>query len=410
MEKLSSLNKLLKVAKKTDFYRYLINEIPSCDNSTEILETLGFYTTKSDYNLHLKQRFADNNLQWLAVSTGGTTDIPSIAFITEKEIKMAAESFENLYYTIFKKSFRKKKVLLTISSNITFQLISTLLKLNANVAYLPLEFAINNYALVLSIINLLGIEIWITLPILPFEIAKQIDHSEYQRMDSILLLADLTTNRIRNLIKEKFRCDIVAQVYGSAEHCLIAMSDDNGIFHPSDNSILEFLKLGKNIDYYELILTNLTNYSTPIIRYKTSDVVRRMHAFNDDLFYTFEIEGRLEECFISSDNIITPHHILSVVDRLLTSFSVISLVIEGNIDEIQVKVIVNTNSSNINFDSLHKRCTSLFKKIFGEYSNVLVDLVPTNSSKGKEVLKRFKPRYLWIKPKNINPNFPFFTT
>lgn len=221
-------------------------------------------------------------------------------------------------------------------------------------------------------------------------------------MDSILLLADLTTNRIRNLIKEKFRCDIVAQVYGSAEHCLIAMSDDNGIFHPSDNSILEFLKLGKNIDYYELILTNLTNYSTPIIRYKTSDVVRRMHAFNDDLFYTFEIEGRLEECFISSDNIITPHHILSVVDRLLTSFSVISLVIEGNIDEIQVKVIVNTNSSNINFDSLHKRCTSLFKKIFGEYSNVLVDLVPTNSSKGKEVLKRFKPRYLWIKPKNIN--------
>lgn len=108
------------------------------------------------------------------------------------------------------------------------------------------------------------------------------DHheGEYHKPKSIITSAELLTEEMREVIESVFKCKVFNR-YGCRETSVIASEcDEHSGMHVNAECIyLELLANGKPVEDGELgevVVTDLENYSMPLIRYEIKDVAKKL--------------------------------------------------------------------------------------------------------------------------------------
>ena len=130
------------------------------------------------------------------------------------------------------------------------------------------------------------------------------------------------------IIEKSFNCKVYNR-YGNAEFGVIAHStsqfDVLKIFQPMIYA--ESHSLGNGLD--ELVLTGLTNFSMPLIRYKTGDVGHVLNKNSDSLIHN--LNGRFHDVIQIGNNSYPSHFIKDVLENI------------GGVDEFQIVQKKETN-------------------------------------------------------------------
>lgn len=125
-----------------------------------------------------------------------------------------------------------------------------------------------------------------------------------------------------SLISAAFGCP-VADEYGSIEMGAIAHSLPCGVMHTMDDAVyVEVLKKNPSDECGELVVTNLDNWSYPIIRYNLNDLAKRVHNDHDcSLGLGFSVleglEGRMLDVIrLKSGRIIYNHYFQNLIKHV----------------------------------------------------------------------------------------------
>ncbi|NVO12314.1 MAG: phenylacetate--CoA ligase family protein [Bacteroidales bacterium] len=210
--------------------------------------------------------------------------------------------------------------------------------------------------------------------------------------------SELLTNEARNIIINAFNCQIT-NMYGASESMCIATSSLNcqNLHIAYDWNIIESIDEfgGKAINGNSgnVVLTNLYNYSFPIIRYKMSDMISLHYGSCPDCGSMYpvisKIEGRREDNlkFIREDGSeeTVYHSIISFFnDPNIKSFRIIQK--EINYLEIQLLLLNKHNSDNA-INTLNEKLKNMFltKNLIDtvNYNFVIVDEILVNELSGK---------------------------
>jgi len=118
------------------------------------------------------------------------------------------------------------------------------------------------------------------------------------RLKIVKCTSETIKEEYRDIVEQIFRCPLVSE-YGSAETGIIAFECPKRNHHlMMDCNYVEFLPLGDHIlnqEFKEIVVTDLYNFSMPIIRYKIGDLVvpsNRKCSCGRELPLVEKIEGR----------------------------------------------------------------------------------------------------------------------
>ena len=131
---------------------------------------------------------------------------------------------------------------------------------------------------------------------------------------------EMISQKMVDKIENFTGCKIVNR-YGNAEFGVVAHSN----MHDSFNK----LKIYRKAFYVEpcvknnLIITNLTNYGMPLLRYDTGDIGTVREEVNGS--YIYDIQGRIHDTVTINENVIPTHFIMDFLDHIV-----------GNIREFQI--------------------------------------------------------------------------
>lgn len=180
------------------------------------------------------------------------------------------------------------------------------------------------------------------------------------RPTSILSTAEKLYDFQREAIESQFGCKIF-ESYGSNEIRSIAFEceEHNGYHISAENVIVEFIRDGKNVasgELGEIVITDLTNYAMPFIRYKIGDVGRSSNETcpcGRGLPLMKSVDGRI------SDFIVTPNNkILSNSDfvDLFRNIEFIKQfqVIQETQSKLTVKIVCESKPTDDQLDNLLK--------------------------------------------------------
>lgn len=129
----------------------------------------------------------------------------------------------------------------------------------------------------------------------------------------IFTTAETLSESDRKLIKEKFNCDVV-DFYGCTEIPGIAWECEmhEGYHIDSDYRIVEFLD-------GEIVVTSLTNYAMPLLRYKVGDygsLKNEKCSCNRKLSLIKSIEGRKDDFIILPNNKVVSPRCINLLDEV----------------------------------------------------------------------------------------------
>lgn len=209
---------------------------------------------------------------------------------------------------------------------------------------------------------------------------------------------ELLTNEVRNIIISAFNCPIT-NMYGASESmCIATTSPSCQNLHIAYDwniieSIDEFGGKAINGNSGNVVLTNLYNYSFPIIRYKLNDIISLHYGSCPDCGSMYPIisnfEGRREDNlkFIREDGSeeTVYHSIISFFnDPNIKSFRIIQK--EINYLEIQLLLLNKYNSDNVISTLNEKFENMLLTKNLNSivsYNFIIVDEILINELSGK---------------------------
>lgn len=192
----------------------------------------------------------------------------------------------------------------------------------------------------------------------------------------------------RDIIEKVFGCPLVNE-YGAAETGLISFQCEAGSQHlMSDCCIVEFLDPRYELDDYklkEIVITNLDNYTLPIIRYRVGDLVtpsvdickcERMLPLIDNVL------GRTEDIIKTSTGQCWPSTILDFIlkeiafsDRGIIQYKVF----QRELDSLEIQVVPGKKYSRKTEVYILKKCI----ENFGNQMNIeikVVDHIPREKS------------------------------
>jgi phenylacetate-CoA ligase len=110
-----------------------------------------------------------------------------------------------------------------------------------------------------------------------FSFASYLDDQNYDGsrlgLKAAVVSAEYLDQNQINLINKVFGCPVLNE-YGSTECGVIAYDHPCGEMHLMDDYILsEIIKAGSEHEYGEIVITNLENWGSPLIRYNLEDLV-----------------------------------------------------------------------------------------------------------------------------------------
>lgn len=174
---------------------------------------------------------------------------------------------------------------------------------------------------------------------------------------SVLSTGDILFDNYRELIESQFNCKVYDGYGGDGIAGAFECEKHEGYHIPSECTIFEFVKDGENVaadERGEIILTNLTNYGMPFLRYKIGDVgipSDGLCSCGRGLPLMDKIEGR------DTDIISTPTGKYLIVHFFTALFEYIEgvdqfQVVQNKIDKITIKIVKNSAFTQDDLDHI----------------------------------------------------------
>lgn len=213
-------------------------------------------------------------------------------------------------------------------------------------------------------------------------IAKRIKTAKLNP-ELIICHAEPLSPGMRKIIESTFKCKVYDQ-YGSSEFRRIAWECKTGSYHiNADSVIVEFLDENENPvssgERGNVIITSLTNYMFPLIRYAIGDMAIPLDGScpcGRGLPLLKDIEGRKEDFItLPSGKIFAPKE---VIDSIVDIEGISKFWIGQMKDKIEVRVIPLNEFSKRLEEEINDRLLNLFKETV-EISVIPVDRIPKSA-------------------------------
>lgn len=366
------IKKLIKQAKEnTEFYSKIkandITDFPVINKAT----------IKENYDKFVAKNYKEKKLH--KMSTSGSTGTPfTIMQNSEKRNRVLAELLyfnkecgfifgeKQVYFRVWTEKNKKSRIQKFLQ-NIVPEDISNLsddnlLKISES---LKKDKKISNILSYASTLDKLSV-------FMKNEGYKPSDFS----IKSIISSSEILQNKTRKELKEIFNCNVVSR-YSNQENGIIAQECTKfQEMHLNDaNYFIEFLKQDSNEKAKEgeiarVVITDLYNYSMPMIRYDTGDlaIYRNNSNCGKGRIITELFGRRVDSIYDTRGNILSPH----VITNNMWGISGIKQFKFQQINKKEYKLIINKNE---NINMVEGELIQKFKKILGDDSKILLEYV-----------------------------------
>lgn len=209
--------------------------------------------------------------------------------------------------------------------------------------------------------------------------------SNKPKINRIISTGELLTEKNRKDIESAFECPVYNH-YGSMECNRIAWECEKkeGIHMDIDSLAIEFVKENQHVDYGEkgeIFLTNLHNYSFPLIRYHQGDFAVKIEdrcSCGRTLPLIKELLGRDNDfLFLDKDSRISP----IPIDVALSEFSSILQykLIQRNLNKFDLLLVQSKNFTDSTKDRINHDLSRLLRNPDIKINFKLVDKIPRSS-------------------------------
>jgi phenylacetate-CoA ligase len=209
---------------------------------------------------------------------------------------------------------------------------------------------------------------------------------EIARPKAVISAAGTLTEDIRREVKKAFGCGVF-NVYGSREMGDIAFEEVEGeglsVFQHS-HYVEVVKKEGSEIG--DIVVTSLTNYSMPFIRYKIGDVSEGFTKGNGNTNFIRlkNVLGRETDIFkTKSGSFVPPEFFIHVVGVVYNKGSIKKFqVIQKNLESILIKIVFD-NSGKEEKEEVFGKIAAAIRKVMGESCHIEfepVDEIPASKS------------------------------
>jgi phenylacetate-CoA ligase len=203
-------------------------------------------------------------------------------------------------------------------------------------------------------------------------------------IDAVMTTGEILFPHYRKLIESQFGCKVFDGYGGESIVVAFECEKHNGYHVCDEDVVLEFLRRNENIATEktgELVLTSLSNYAMPFIRYRISDIGKKSSGrcgCGRGLSMIDSIQGRDTDIVIAPDGNSLVVHFFTILFEYLDGVDQFQ-VIQKKIDKLVVKIVKNDKFSKK--DSEHIK--NEIKKKMGDSVEIeieIVDNIPLSKS------------------------------
>ena len=213
------------------------------------------------------------------------------------------------------------------------------------------------------------------------------------KISSVFLSGEAVTENVRTLIKEVFQCPAI-EAYASTEAGFMSCENSEGLVNLAWKNIIEILS-ENNMPVQpgesgEIVVTDLTNFATPLIRYNGVGDRARLKSYQSKLggIVIEKIEGRVADIIkLKSGKIINPFLLISVIEVIpaVTQFQII----QQNIDLFCIKIIplvereIDRNKivESFKFGKYFEEIQTKMTEIMGDNNKIIIEIVKSLENK-----------------------------
>lgn len=212
-------------------------------------------------------------------------------------------------------------------------------------------------------------------------------HNGEIKFSSVRTIAEMLHDYQRDLIENIFNCKVF-DTYGNRENGLIAAecSSHNGYHVSSENLFIEILdETGNPVplgDNGEIAITDLNNYSMPLIRYLTGDIGKfssKSCSCGRGLVLIEKIEGRKIDTIILSDGSLLSGHVFTRLLRIYSDEIEKYQFIQRKKGEADLLLKLSRSSNNEKFQMFQNNLSDFLNKRL-EINYIIVNEIPLHKS------------------------------
>ena len=167
---------------------------------------------------------------------------------------------------------------------------------------------------------------------------------------TVITTSEVLTQEMREVIESSLRVRVYNE-YGCGEVGSIAHECEAGSLHVMEDNLLVEIDSGDD-DAGEIIVTDLFNYATPLIRYRVGDyasIKKAKCSCGRSLISLDNVHGRAYDCIISPDGkIFHPEFIMYIFEEVKDKFGGIRQfqVIQKQSDQLLIRLVLSKTFTN----------------------------------------------------------------
>jgi len=236
-----------------------------------------------------------------------------------------------------------------------------------------------------------------------FEFAKFIVDEKidirYLKFKAVIVTGEMIFDWQREIIKQAFGCPVVNE-YGCTEVGIIAIECPMGGMHiMSDALFVEFIKNDRasNLKEREIVVTELNNFYSPLIRYKVGDkgiLSNSLCPCGRGFPIMVSVKGRSDEFIIfPNGKKVDPYVFEYIIKNIPSRYGTIQqfLIIQDNISYLNLKLVCDTSCPQ----KIAKALNNSWVRLYGNDLSLMIELVnniPKNASGKLACFKSFLNR------------------
>ena len=222
-----------------------------------------------------------------------------------------------------------------------------------------------------------------------FEFAKFIVNEKidirYLKFKAVIVTGEMIFDWQREIIKQAFGCPVVNE-YGCTEVGIIAIECPMGGMHiMSDALFVEFIKNDRASNLREIVVTELNNFYSPLIRYKVGDkgiLSNSLCPCGRGFPLMASIKGRSDEFIVfPNEKKVDPYVFEYIVKNIPSKYGTIHqfFIIQDSVSSISVKLVCDSSCPQ----KIAKALNNSWVKLYGNDLSLKIELVyniPKNAS------------------------------
>ena len=334
-----------------------------------------------------------NKRKWYYNTSGGSTGVP-VRFIQDKEFKV--KNYANkIYYALMAgkelgereiKLWGSERDIIEGSETIKSRMLNWLYNRKLLNSFRMNENDMKRYVEMFN--KFRPVNVWVYVDSI-YELARFIERNnlEVYSPNSIVVTAGTLNQKVRKFVEDIFRTKVINQ-YGSREVGDIAVEcrKQEGLHIFEDTQYIEVLDENiepKNGGIGEVYITNLTNFSMPLIRYKIGDTARitdKKCSCGRGFRLLENVTGRITDHFIRKDGTIIHGeyftHLFYFKDWV-KKFQVV----QKDYDLVVCKVVLERNKNEEDMKDIEEKIKLVMGKDCKAKFEFVDEIEPTKSGK-----------------------------